>query len=153
MAAYWTTKGKMDLASGGVQVGTRVFRLLLVTSAGIPANAAAAENLNFVSEVTANECTFTNYARQTITMSTPSEDDTNDRSVIDATDPSVYTSAGGATNNTIGGAWLYRRVGGVDADASDILWVFLGLAGGNITTNGGNITLTFHATNGVSLLA
>lgn len=147
MAAYWTNKGKADLVSGGI--AGRTFRILLATAA--PASAAAAADLNFVSDVVANECTFTNYGRKTLANVTSTEDDTGDLAKLDADDPTTYAAAGGAVNNTIAGAWIYRRVGAGDSDAVDILWCWLGFAAG-LPTNGGDITLAFAAA-GISTVA
>ena len=146
MASYWTNKGKADLAGGGI--AARQFRLVLVTAA--PASAGVAADLNFLSDVTSAECTFTNYARKDIAPAV-TEDDTNDRAVLTAGNPSTYTAAGGATNNTIVGAWLVRRsTSGSDTPAADPLWCYLGLTN-SLTTNGGDVTINFNAS-GVSTL-
>jgi len=145
LSAYWTNHGKADVMSGGIS--GRQFRLVLVTSA--PASAGVAADLNVTADITADECTFTNYARQTLASVAVTEDDTNDWAKLAASDPSTYTAAGGATNNTIVGAWVVRRITtGSDTDASDILWCFLGLPSGQ-PTNGGDINLHFGA-NGIS---
>lgn len=146
MAAYWTNKGKADLAGGGI--AGREFRILLAT--GAPASAAAAADLNFLTEVVAQEAGFTNYVRKTIVPSV-TEDDTNDRAAITAANPSTYTAAGGGVNNTLVGAWIFRRAtNGVDTPATDVLWCFLGMT--SITTNGGDLTVNFGA-NGISLVS
>lgn len=137
---WWTNKGKNDLAAGGIS--GREYRIVLVKTP--PASQAAAADLNFLSEVTSAECDFTNYARKTLASVVTAEDDTNDRATIDAADPSAYTAAGGATNNTIAGAWVVRRAtNGADTPATDVLWMFLDMA--DLTTNGGDVTLAFAA--------
>jgi hypothetical protein len=50
---------------------------------------------------TSDEADFTNYARKTVTSATITVDDTNDRVDIDIADQ-TWTSAGGASNNTLG---------------------------------------------------
>ncbi|MCU1679207.1 MAG: hypothetical protein JWM93_3965 [Frankiales bacterium] len=138
---YWTNKGKSDLIAGGI--AAREFRIVLVKTP--PASQAAAADLNFLSEVTSAECDFTNYARKTLASVVSVEDDTNDRAALDAADPSTYTAAGGATNNTIAGAWIVRRsVNGADTPAADLLWMFLDVT--DLPTNGGDVTLAFNAT-------
>jgi hypothetical protein len=48
-----------------------------------------------------DEADFTNYSRKTLASVTVTVDDTNNRCDLDAAD-FTYTSAGGATNNTVG---------------------------------------------------
>lgn len=145
--AAWTNKGKADLAGGGI--AAREFRLVVVTAA--PASNAAAADLNFLSEVTANEATFTNYARKTLASVAITEDDTGDRALLTAANPSTYAAAGGTTNNTVVGVWIVRRAtNGADTPATDVLWCYLG-ATPAITTNGGDLTLSFGA-NGISTI-
>lgn len=133
---WWTNAGKADMATGGVT--GREFRLILVNTA--PANAATAADLNTVSQITGVEIAS---QRQTLAGVTVIEDDTNDRAAIDATDPTQYTGMNGPV---IVGAWVARRAtNGVDADASDKLWMFLALTP-NITTNGGPVNVAFAAT-------
>lgn len=135
MAAWWTNKGKADLAAGGV--AGRTFRLLVAVAA--PASAAAAADLNFVADVVANESALA--ARKTLANVVTIEDDANDRASIDADDPTTYGNL--AAGETLKGAWLYRRVGAGDADAADILWCWLGMA--DLITNGGEVTITINA--------
>lgn len=144
MASHWTNKGKWDLATGGVT--SRSFRILLVNTP--PATAAAAADLNFVADVTANELSGTGYARKTLANVTITEDDTNDLAKFDADDPTVYSAA---SMGTIAGAWIYRQItGGTDAPATDILWCFLDM--NDLVTNGGDVTLSFNAS-GISTVA
>lgn len=144
--AFWTNKGKADLAGGGI--AGREFRFVVVTAA--PASAAVAADLNFLADVTANEATFTNYARRTLASVAVTEDDTNDRAAITAANPATYTAAGGTTNNTVTGAWIVRRAtNGADTPATDVLWCYLATT--PITTNGGDLTFNFGA-NGITLL-
>lgn len=138
MASYWTNKGLKDLAT--LAYASQTLKVMLVTAA--PANAATAADYNFVSDVSGVEATATNYARKTLTLSTPVEDDTNDWATIGATDPSTWTALGGATNNTIVGGWIFRQI---TNDADSPLWVYLGLTS-SLTTNGGDVTIGFNAT-------
>lgn len=138
MASYWTNKGKADLPAGDITA--RTLRMLLVNTA--PANAAAAADLNVVSDVVSLELSGTGYVggpggsgRRTLASVTITEDDTNDWAKLDAADPAVWTAINAGT---IAGAWIYRRVGGADADGSDLLWVFIGTT--PLVTNGGDVT-------------
>lgn len=136
---WWTNKGKADLAGGGI--AGREFRLILAKTA--PASAAAAADLNFVSQIVANELTVAGYARKTLAGVVTAEDDANDRATVDATDPTTYATL--AAGETIVGGWIARRItNGVDADATDILWTWLALAP-TIPTNGGDVSLAFNA--------
>jgi hypothetical protein len=44
-----------------------------------------------------DECDFTGYARRTLAASAPVIDDTNNRTDVDATDPTAYTNTGGSS--------------------------------------------------------
>jgi hypothetical protein len=54
------------------------------------------------------ECDFTNYARKALTGEAFTVNNTSDLGKLDADDPSTWTSAGGATNNTISHAVIYQ---------------------------------------------
>lgn len=135
---WWTNAGKRDLAAGGI--AGRELRIYLAKTA--PASQAAAADLNFVSQIVANELTVGGYARKTLANVVTAEDDTNDRATIDADDPSAWTLA---TGETVVGAWIARRItNGADADATDILWTWLALTP-TIPTNGGTVTISLNA--------
>lgn len=138
MAEYWTNKGKADLAK--VDFTASTMKVLAVSAA--PASAAAAADLNFVSDVVANELTNvsgTGYVRKTLSGLTIVEDDTNDRAFIDCND-FTYTAINAGT---IAGLWVYRQVvPATPNDAADILWCFLGAAQ---VTNGGDINVAINA--------
>lgn len=96
---------------------------------------------------TANvECDFTNYARKTITdtgVTGPSTDNTGDTQSSDITTDPAWTSAGGASNNSIAKLLICYdsdTTAGTDANiipltAHDFV----------ITTNGGDITAAIDA--------
>lgn len=137
MASYWTNKGRRDF--GVVDASAADLRVLLVDTP--PASAAAAADLNFVADVVADELAGTGYGRRTLTGEAVNEDDTNDRAVLDANDPTIYTAIDAGT---IAGGWVFRQV---TNDADSVLWCFLDVA--DLVTNGGDITLLFNA-NGIS---
>lgn len=140
MAGWWTNKGKADQA--GVAVGSADLRLLLVDTA--PASAAAAADLNFVTEVAGDEVAGTGYARKTLTGEAVIEDDTGDRARIDADDPSTYSAADFGTPV---GAWVFRQV---TNDADSPLWCYLPITT-PVATNGGDFAVAFDAL-GISLI-
>lgn len=142
MASVWTNKGIQDALTNGTSGKT--FILLLVNSTGATLSDATKKDINFVSEISTNELSGTGYARKTLTNVVITEDDTNDRAVLDADDPTTYT---GINAGTIAGGWVFRDIG---ADSADIPWVFLEIA--DIVTNGGDVSLAFSS-NGISRAA
>lgn len=142
---HWlTNKGKKYLIDGGWTdaAGTDIKVGLLQTSQPAAADTQIeVADLDFVSSLLvtagATEANFTNYGgRVALTRSAAAEDDTNDRVNMDASDV-VWTSAGGATNNTLYGAFILDDTGG--ADTSKIL-ISVDWFASTITTNGGNFT-------------
>jgi hypothetical protein len=103
---------------------------------------------DFVSDLVASEIVATNYTgghagagRKTASL-TWEDQDANNRSVIKVADL-TWTSLGGATNDTVGAAILFKEGA---ADSSSVLLACLGIA--NIATDGNNYTVQFDATNG-----
>lgn len=90
-----------------------------------------------------DECTFTNYARKSLSDEAFSVINASDVGMLDATDAAAFTDAGGASNDTISHAIVYDHVGADDATNIPVSWHEVG-----ITTNGATITLPFHA-NGI----
>jgi hypothetical protein len=140
---HWiTAKGAQFLMQGGWDdvAGTNIKQGLLAGSQPASLDTLAeVSNLDFVSSLLAlaTECTATGYARQTLTRSAATEDDTNDRSNLDASDV-AYGNLGGATNNTLVGTFTYDEGGGTDATRTLISvewWP------STLTTNGGPITV------------
>jgi len=77
--------------------------IVLLKSSGLVADATLADydDLAALLAGASDEADFTNYARKTITSVTVTVDDTNDRLDLDIADQ-TWTSAGGASNNTLG---------------------------------------------------
>ena len=77
--------------------------IVLLKSSGLQADATLVDhdNLSVILAASNDECDFTNYARKAVSSTTPATDDTNDRFDIDLGDL-TWSSAGGASNNTIG---------------------------------------------------
>lgn len=91
-AAYYST---LPAASDALVV-------CLVKSSGIEADATIRDydDLAALFAAANDEADFTNYGRKTITSVTVTVDDTNNRVDVDFADQ-TWTSAGGASNNTI----------------------------------------------------
>lgn len=142
MAAYLTDRGRYVLAKYDWTAITP--RLILVSSA--PANQAAANGLDHPDDIVANELSGTGYARVTLGTLAITEDDTNHWAKISAANPATYTALAAGT---LVGAWVVRRAGGSDVDATDDLMMFLGCT--SLVTNGGDVTVSFD-TNGLTTL-
>ena len=142
MASVWSNKGILDALTNGTSGKT--FYLLLVNATGSGLSDATKKDINFVSEISTNELSGTGYVRKTLANVVVTEDDTNDRAVLDADDPSTYT---GINAGTIGGGWVCRDIG---TDSQDIPWLFLDIV--DIVTNGGDVSLAFN-TSGISRAA
>lgn len=115
--------------------------LVLLKAAGLATDATLRDfdDLAAVLAGTSDEADFTNYARKTLANVTVTIDDTNDRVNIDCDDV-VYTSAGGATNNTMGKAVIcYDPDTTTGTDSSLIPLGYFSYDG---TTDGSTITLT-----------
>jgi len=114
---------------------TADIRVLLV-------NSAYAQNKDsvFVSDVTANEISTTNYVRKVLAGLSITQDDTNDRIVLDATDP-VWTALGPGTGGpTIGGVVAFRNTG---ADGTSPLLSLNDLP--DTQVNGSDLTVVWNA--------
>lgn len=76
---------------------------VLLKSSGLEVDATLADydDLSALLAASNDEADFTNYARKTITSAIATVDDTNNRVDVDIADQ-TWTTAGGATNNTLG---------------------------------------------------
>lgn len=92
-----------------------------------------------LAEAGTTEATFTNYARKTGITGTITVDDTNDRVDVDIPDQ-TFTSAGGATNNT-----LTKAVIAYEESASDSGRVPMTHHDCATTTDGNDLTIQIHA--------
>lgn len=124
-----------DAGAGAVKVG-------FVKVQGAAADTQAEiDDMNTVADllVTAGctECDFTNYVRTALTRSAAAEDDTNNRVNMDASDV-VIASAGGATNNTILGAFYYDAT--TDTNDTTRLLISVDWFATGFPTNGGQYT-------------
>jgi len=138
---HWlTNRGKLlliqgdwhDLGANDIQMG-----LLAGSQPAALDTAAEVADIDTVAGLLAiaTEATFTDYARKNLSRSAAAEDDGNDRVNMDAADV-VWTAAGGASNNTLYGAFFFKT-GASDADRQliSVDWF-----ASPITTNGGDLT-------------
>lgn len=95
---------------------------------------------NVVSDIT-GEISTTNYARQNLGSPTITEDDANNRLVLDGADFSISSLGPATAGPTVGGAVIFDNAGG--ADASRNLIGFIDLT--NTQVNGSDFTITWSA--------
>jgi hypothetical protein len=128
----------------GLPAANDAVKALLLQSAGLQADAALADHATIAALLGSNtEATFTNYARKTLTTvaRTP---DTGADTVKEDADDLTWTSAGGASNNTLGKLVVYYDPDTTaSADANNIpllAWDY------TVTTDGvSNLLVTFSA--------
>ncbi len=139
MASAWYNKGKFDVLNGSTVLLASGIKCMLVNSAY-----SFVDTHNFVSDVSANEISVTNYTggfagsgRKLLTAKTVTEDDTNDLAYFDAADLTWTALGAGAT---IGGAILIREL---TTDANSVVLAFMDLT--DTATNGGDITISWNA--------
>lgn len=102
---------------------------------------------DYVDDVVANECDFTNYERKALTSEAWSIDNANDRAKLDADDPATWSDAGGATDNELQ-AMIVFEYNAADASAQLVSCHETNIDG--VNTNGGDLTIAIHA-NGIGL--
>ena len=137
-----------DVGSDGVAKGTidwvndTDIRMLLLTGAGTPVKGNATV-LAALAEANVDESTATNYSRAA--MANKSISTTGNKTLFDADNP-VFSSLGGASNDTITGWIIYKGTAASGDDGSNIPISYTDLTT-DLTTNGGDVTATKDATN------
>lgn len=138
-----TNRGKLFLLQGAWDdSGATAIRVGLCKVQGAAADTIAeVADLNTVADllVTAGctEADFTNYVRKNLTRTNFAEDDTNDR--VQAVASAVtWSAAGGATNNTIFGAFIYDAT--TDTNDTTRLLISVDWFASGVPTNGGDFT-------------
>lgn len=146
MSHWLTNKGKMLLIQGQWDdAGASAIKIgLLKTSIGTGADTAAeVADLNTVTDLLAAtgvvEAAFAGYVRKAMTRSNATEDDTNDRANMDASDV-VWTAA--PTGETIVGFFSYDAT--VDTNDTTRLLLSVGWFASGVPTNGSDFTLTIN---------
>lgn len=151
MADVVFNRAKALLANGGIDWDTTAgIRVLLLSTAV----ATPDPDLDFVSELVdgaANiEVVTNNYARQDVASRTVTQDDANNRAVLDAAD-NVWAALGPASGGpTVRGAVVYLRVGADDSTpADDPLIAYFDLV--DTQVNSGNFTVQWAAAGLITL--
>lgn len=159
MASFWYTKSFVGLMKADgvfdLDVGTAgLYKILLANTSYSPS-----KSHQFVGDITpaSNEINATNYTRgfggagrKALDNKVVNEDTTNFRSVWDNTVDPTWSSLGGAANDTIATAVVFKEVTN-DASSPMVLQLTISPA---VTTNGGNFTIQFAdgATQGIGYI-
>jgi hypothetical protein len=113
--------------------------LILCTGTETDDNIEAADTITAVLATTLAECTFTNYVRKDLTdtllAAVPAPDDAADDNSYTLPD-TTWTSAGGASNDTITRIIVAYDSTGTDADSALVPLTFHDFS---LTTNGGDV--------------
>lgn len=139
----FTNKGKLLVVQGAWDDdASTIIRMGLVKVQGAAADTAVeVADLNTVNDliVTAGctECDFTNYARKNLARTNWAEDDVNDR-VQAVASLITWTAAGGATNNTVLGAFFYDAT--TDTNDTTRLLISVDWFAAGISTNSGDLS-------------
>lgn len=140
-----TNRGKLIIAQGQWDdAGATDIRVGLCKVQGAAADTQVeVDDLDTVNDllVTAGctEADFTNYVRKNLSRTNAAEDDTNNR-VNFVASAVTWTTAGGASNNTLYGLFVYDAT--TDTDDTTRLLISVDWFAASITTNGGNLTYT-----------
>lgn len=121
---------------------TSVLTIVLLKSTGLESDAVLKDydNLSVILAAANDEADFTNYARKELTdsdLAAFAADDTNDRVDLDFADL-TWTSAGGASNNTIGK--LLVCYDGITGSGADTAILPLTAHDFSVTTDGSDLT-------------
>lgn len=144
MSHFLTNRGKLLLIQGKWDsAGASAIKMgLLKTSIGTGADTAAeVADFNTVADLTAAtgvvEAAFAGYVRKSLTRTNASEDDTNDRVNMDASD--VTWTAAPAGETIVGFFWYDATT---DTNDTTRLLCGVGYFASGVPTNGSDLTLT-----------
>jgi hypothetical protein len=126
-------------AAEKVRDGATVIGIMLLKAAEADATFKDRDDLAAILANGGTEADFTNYTRKTGITGTITVDDVNDRVDVDIPDQ-TWTSAGGASNNTLSDAVVYYQEAA--ADASRVPLTNHDFA---LTTDGSDVTLVVNA--------
>lgn len=138
MASLWFDAALDGIGEATIDWNSDTIKVLLLTGAGTPIKANATVTA-VLSEASVAECVATDYVRKTLAGAVVTT--TGNKTLFDATSP-VWTTLGGAANETVTGALVFKFVTD-DAGSIPICYIDTN----NLTTNGGQVTLTKDATN------
>ena len=139
MASLVYTRAKKNIADGTIDLDTHDIRVMLLKVAASTSCDTEGDVATISAFTTLGELVATNYVRKALANEAVNEDTVNDRAEFDADDV-TWTALGGATNDTIGAALVYKFV---TADADSIPIAYIELT--DTPTNGGDITLQWNS--------
>ena len=138
MASFVYTRAKLQIFRGEIVMHSQDIRALLIKTSGNTTTDTEEDVTLMNGFATLGELVATNYVRKALASEVINEDTANNRAEFDATDV-VWSSLGGATNDTIGALLVYKHVTN-DADSIPIAYIELT----DTTTNGGDITVSWN---------
>ena len=138
MASLVYTRAKFQIANGDIDLTGDDIRVMLVKVSGSTTTDTEEDVTLMNGFSTLGELVATNYVRKALANEAVNEDTANDRAEFDADDV-VWSSLGGATNDTIGALLVLKHVTN-DADSIPIAYIELT----DTTTNGGDITVSWN---------
>lgn len=138
MASFIFDAASDGIAQQTINWETDTIKVILLTGAGVPIKANATVTAA-LAEASVDECVATDYVRKTLAGNVITT--TGNKTLFDATSP-VWTTLGGASNETVTGALIFKFV---TDDTASIPLAYID--SNNLLTNGGQVTLTKDATN------
>jgi len=138
-------KGKLQYYWEQAAGGAPDIQVALMQAAGNPADGAVVDytTLTALWAGTADEATFTNYARKTLTNPAVTIDNTADQVSASSDVTITWTNAGGAANNTLARAvFFYDPAPGSSTDTTRLPLFYCDIAA---TTDGTTLVLTVNA--------
>lgn len=139
MASFWTNKGLVNILSGDVDLRDDTIKVMLLDD-----EALATKDINFVSEISADELTGSGYTggfggagRKTLASKVFTENDTDDRAEFDAADV-VWTAI------DAGSAQMAAVIKEITNDGASLVLGFVDIT--DTMTNGGDLTINWAAT-------
>lgn len=148
--SFNVSKDKLGWYFEQARDGTPDIKLVLLKSSGLESDATIADHdtLSALLAAANDECDFTNYVRKTLASPTRTVEDSNERVLLGGAAAGValqvtWTTAGGATNNTIGALVLvYDPTPGAPTDSTMVPLLKHDITA---TTTGIDFVVTVHA--------
>lgn len=138
MASFVYTRAKKNIADGTIDLDTHDIRVLLVKVAASTTTDTEEDVATISAFTTLGELVATNYVRKALANEAVNEDTVNNRAEFDADDV-TWTALGGAANDTIGAALIFKFVTD-DTLSTPIAYIELT----DTPTNGGDVTLQWN---------
>ena len=138
MASLWFDAALDGIGEATIDWNSDTIKCLLTIGAGTPVKSNATVTAA-LAEASVDECAATAYVRKTLASCVVTT--SGNKTLFDGDSP-VWTTLGGASNDTITGALIFKFI---TDDSASIPICYIDT--NNLTTNGGQVTLTKDATN------